>query len=54
MIAPPLLGFALCGYLWLSLGWRAKVWGFTWLILGALWGIYLKRRSGGISLGDMS
>lgn len=54
MIVPPLFGFALCGYLWLNLGWRAKVWGFTWLILGAAWGIYLKRRSGGISLGDMS
>jgi putrescine importer len=54
MIVPPILGFALCFYLWISLGWRAKAWGFTWLVVGVLYGIYVKRRSGRLSLGEMS
>jgi putrescine importer len=54
MALPPLLGFALCFYLWISLGWRAKAWGFAWLVVGVLYGIYVKRRSGRLTLGEMS
>jgi putrescine importer len=54
MILPPILGFLLCFYLWISLGWRAKAWGFAWLLAGVLYGIYVKRRSGRLSLGEMS
>jgi amino acid transporter len=54
MVLPPILGFAMCFYLWISLGLKAKVWGFTWLAAGVLYGIYVKRRSGRLSLGEMS
>jgi putrescine importer len=54
MVLPPVLGFALCFYLWISLGWRAKLWGFGWLALGVIYGMYVKRRSGRLSLGEMS
>lgn len=54
MIVPPVLGFLLCFYLWINLGWKAKVWGFGWLLAGVLYGIYVKRRSGRLTLGEMS
>ncbi|HEX6740084.1 MAG TPA: APC family permease, partial [Vicinamibacteria bacterium] len=54
MVVPPILGFALCAYLWYSLGWKAKVWGFAWVLVGVLYGLYVKRRSGRFSLGEMS
>jgi amino acid transporter len=54
MVLPPILGFAMCFYLWISLGLKAKVWGFTWLAAGVLYGIYVRRRSGRLSLGEMS
>lgn len=36
----PLLGFAVCLYLWLSLGWKAKLVGFVWLLLGVGYGAW--------------
>ena len=54
MIVPPVLGFLMCFYLWLGLNRWAKVVGFSWLALGALYGIYVKRRSCRLSLGEMS
>jgi amino acid transporter len=40
----PLLGGAVCLYIWMSLRWQAKVAGFVWLAIGAL---YLALRSTG-------
>jgi len=37
---PPLLGFAVCLYLWLSLGPKAKIAGLTWLTAGLLYGAW--------------
>ncbi len=37
---PPLLGFAVCFYLWLSLGLTAKIAGLVWLSLGVLYGAW--------------
>jgi amino acid transporter len=37
---PPLLGFVVCGYLWLSLGWKAKIAGLCWLAAGVLYGAW--------------
>ena len=54
MIVPPIVGFLLCAYLWISLGRIALIWGFTWSILGMLYGLWVKRTSGKLSLGDMS
>lgn len=34
----PLLGFAVCGYLWLSLRWQAKLAGGIWLAIGIIYG----------------
>jgi amino acid transporter len=53
MIVPPIVGFALCFYLWINLTPKALGWGFTWLALGLLYGFYVKRRSGSLSLGEM-
>lgn len=36
----PLLGFAVCLYLWLSLGWKAKLAGMLWLLLGVGYGAW--------------
>ena len=36
----PVLGFAICLYLWLSLGTKAKIVGMCWLSLGVLYGAY--------------
>ena len=54
MVLPPIVGFLLCGYLWINLGTTALVWGFTWSLLGYLYGLWVKRTSGKLSLGDMS
>jgi amino acid transporter len=36
----PILGFAVCLYLWLSLGIKAKIVGLCWLAAGLLYGAY--------------
>jgi amino acid transporter len=54
MIVPPIIGFALCFYLWINLGKTALVWGFIWSALGFLYGLWVKRRSGSLSLGGMT
>jgi amino acid transporter len=36
----PVLGFAVCLYLWLSLGVKAKIVGICWLSAGLLYGAY--------------
>jgi putrescine importer len=38
--APPILGFLVCGYIWLSLGNPAKIAGTVWLLLGSAYGIW--------------
>jgi len=37
---PPLLGFAVCCYLWVSLGMKAKIAGLVWLAAGVLYGAW--------------
>jgi len=37
---PPVLGFAVCGYLWASLGAKAKIAGLCWLAAGLLYGAW--------------
>lgn len=54
MILPPIVGFGLCFYLWISLGTIALVWGFVWSAIGFLYGLWVKRSSGKLSLGDMT
>jgi len=39
-LVPPLLGFLICFYLWLSLRTPAKVAGFVWLTTGVLYGAW--------------
>ncbi len=39
-LLPPLLGFLICGYLWWSLSWPARVAGFAWLATGVLYGAW--------------
>jgi amino acid transporter len=36
----PVLGFSICLYLWLSLGYKAKIVGICWLTAGVLYGAY--------------
>ncbi len=36
----PVLGFIVCLYLWLSLGYKAKIVGMCWLTAGVLYGAY--------------
>jgi amino acid transporter len=36
----PVLGFTVCLYLWLSLGYKAKITGLCWLTAGVLYGAY--------------
>lgn len=36
----PVLGFTICLYLWLSLGYKAKIAGLCWLSAGVLYGAY--------------
>lgn len=40
---PPLLGFAVCFYLWASLGHKAQVAGIIWLAAGLLYGLWRTR-----------
>lgn len=40
---PPLLGFTICFYLWVSLGWKAKTAGLCWLAAGVLYGAWRTR-----------
>jgi putrescine importer len=53
MVLPPIVGFALCFYLWISLGKTALVWGFTWSAIGFLYGLWVRRGWRGLSLGEM-
>ena len=39
-LVPPLLGFVICLYLWLSLRTPAKIAGFVWLTTGVLYGAW--------------
>lgn len=39
-LAPPLLGFLICAYLWWSLSWPARVAGFVWLATGIAYGAW--------------
>jgi putrescine importer len=36
----PLLGFGICLFLWVSLGWKAKLAGLCWLAAGVLYGAW--------------
>jgi putrescine importer len=38
--APPILGFLVCGYIWVNLSNPAKIAGATWLAVGAAYGIW--------------
>jgi amino acid transporter len=42
-LLPPLLGFLICGYLWWSLSWPARVAGFAWLATGVAYGAWKTR-----------
>ena len=37
-LVPPILGFLICFYIWLSLRWPAKVAGAIWLTFGVIYG----------------
>ncbi len=39
-LLPPVMGFSVCLYLWLSLGLKAKLAGSVWLALGVLYGAW--------------
>jgi hypothetical protein len=39
-LLPPLLGFSICFYIWLSLRTPAKIVGFLWLLTGILYGAW--------------
>jgi amino acid transporter len=39
-LLPPLLGFLICGYLWWSLSWPARIAGFAWLASGVAYGAW--------------
>ena len=40
---PPLLGFAICLFIWLNLRWQAKLAGGAWMLLGILYGAWKTR-----------
>lgn len=42
-LIPPVIGFLVCFYLWLSLSWPAKIAGLLWLALGLGYGWYKTR-----------
>jgi len=46
--APPVLGFVICGFIWLHLGWQAQLAGGSWMAAGILVGAIKTRgfRSG--------
>ncbi len=37
---PPVIGFLICFYIWLSLRWPAKLAGIAWITVGILYGAY--------------
>ena len=37
---PPVIGFALCLFIWLNLEWPAKLAGGTWMAAGIAYGAY--------------
>ena len=39
-LLPPLFGFLICGFLWWSLSWPARLAGFAWLATGVLYGAW--------------
>lgn len=39
-LAPPLMGMIICGYMWWSLRWPAKIAGLAWLMVGIAYGGY--------------
>lgn len=39
-LLPPLLGFLICLFIWLHLGWQAKLAGGIWIILGIAYGAF--------------
>jgi amino acid transporter len=43
-LLPPLLGFAICFYLWISLSAFAKIAGGIWLTVGLAWGVIYNKR----------
>ncbi len=42
-LVPPVLGFLICGFIWLNLRWQAKLAGAIWLALGLAYGAYKTR-----------
>jgi len=40
---PPVLGFAICLFIWLNLRWQAKVAGGAWMLFGILYGAWKTR-----------
>ena len=40
---PPALGFAICLFIWLNLGWIAKIAGTAWMLFGILYGAWKTR-----------
>jgi amino acid transporter len=40
LLIVPVLGFIICLYLWICLGYKAKIAGFCWLATGVLYGAY--------------
>ena len=36
----PVLGFLVCFYLWISLNWKAKLAGLTWVVFGLIYGAW--------------
>jgi amino acid transporter len=39
----PVLGFGICGFIWLNLRWQAKLAGAIWLAIGIAYGLYRTR-----------
>ena len=39
-LIPPILGFLICLYLWVSLAWLTLIIGACWLIAGVLYGAW--------------
>jgi putrescine importer len=54
MIVPPIVGVALCFYLWINLNEKALKLGAAWMVVGLLYGAWVRWRSGKLSLGDMT
>ncbi|MFZ0700506.1 MAG: amino acid permease, partial [Candidatus Acidiferrales bacterium] len=39
-LVPPVLGFFICLFIWLHLGWQAKLAGGIWMLLGIVYGAW--------------